>query len=123
MSTPNPTGSASLSDILTAAKNLVVAVNGLTQAYLNVQGALNAANIRAATVIKGAAGRVARVSVITAGSSVGMIYDASTIGSLTKPLWPIPNTANSEPFEVNLPASFGILVQPGTGQVVTVSYS
>ncbi len=113
--------SASLSDILTAIKNLVQGVNALAQNYLNVQGILNASGLTASTVVKSSAGRVAIVSVIVGGSATGTVYDGATATATTKPLYTIPTTAGA--YVVNLPASFGILVSPGTGQTVTVSYS
>jgi len=116
-----PTGTTSLSDILSTLKNLVVAVNALTQAYVNVMGALNAAAIATTTVVKASAGRIAVLSVTSAGSTVGLIYDGATATSLTKPIGVIPNTVGT--YTINLPVSFGIVVSPGTGQVVTVGYS
>ncbi len=116
-----PTGGASLSDILTVAKNLATAVNSLAQTYLNVQGAQNFAGLTAATVVKPAAGRIANISVIVAGSATGMVYDSAATGTTTKPLFVIPTTAGV--YVVNLPASFGITISPGTGQTVSGSFS
>ncbi len=121
MNAPQPTGGASLSDILTVAKSLATAVNGLIQTYLNVQGAQNFAGITVPTVIKTSSGRIAVVSVVVAGSAPGMIYDASVLGATTKPLCVIPNTDG--PFVANIPTSFGLLVVPGTGQTVSGSFS
>jgi hypothetical protein len=113
--------SASLSDILTAAKNIVTAINALAQNYLNVQGILNASGLTADTVVKPASGRLCVVSVIVAGSATGAVYDSATTGATTKPLYVIPTTVGVD--VVNIPASFGLFVSPGTGQTVTVSYS
>jgi hypothetical protein len=113
--------SASLADIFTGIKNLVQGINGIQQAYLNVEGVSNAPGLTAATVVKASAGRVCRVSVIVAGSAAGNIYDSAVTGVTTKPLYVIPNTVGV--YDVRLPASFGILVAPGTGQTVTVSWS
>jgi hypothetical protein len=122
VTSPNQqTGGASLSDILTVAKNIVQAINTLAQGYLNVQGAQNFAGITVPTVIKTSSGRVAVISVVVAGSAPGMVYDAATLGVTTKPLCVIPNTAG--PFVVNLPTSFGLLVVPGSGQTVSGSFS
>jgi hypothetical protein len=118
---PQPTGGASLSDVLTVAKNIAQAINALLQSYLNVQGAQNFAGITAPTVIKPSSGRVAVISVVVAGSAPGMVYDAAALGVTTKPLCVIPNTAG--PFVANLPTSFGLLVVPGTGQTVSGSFS
>jgi hypothetical protein len=116
-----PTGTTSLSDLLTALKNLVVAVNALTQTYTNVMGALNASAIAATTLVKSGAGRIAVLSVTSAGSTPGLVYDGATLTALTKPIGVIPNTTGT--YTINLPVSFGLIVSPGTGQVVTVGYS
>lgn len=113
--------SASASDILTTLKNLVTALNQLAQNQININGAINAPNISAPTVVKLSAGRIAEVSVLTAGSATGTIYDGVMVTSITKPLYVIPNQTGI--YVVNLPTSIGLLVIPGTGQVVTVSYS
>lgn len=121
--TPQP--GASLSDILTAIKNLVVALNGATQAYKQVNGLSTTEAIKVATVVKTSAGRVASVSIITAGSTSGMIYDSASTQVTSAPLWVIPEVANAngEPYVVNLPTDSGILVVPGTGQSITISWS
>lgn len=118
--TPQQSG-ASLSDILTAAKNVVTAVNALAQTYLNVQGAQNFAGLTADTAVKTTAGRIAVISVIVAGSATGMVYDSAATGNTTKPLFVIPMTVGV--YIVNLPASFGITIAPGTGQTVSGSFS
>lgn len=114
-------GGASISDILTTLKNLVVAVNNLTQTYLAINGQLVVTGTAAAALLKSSAGRVATVSVTTAGSAVGHVYDSNQLGASARTLYIIPNTVGV--YVVNLPTSFGILVVPGTGQVVAVSYS
>ena len=119
--TPTPVGSASVSDVLSAIKNIVLALATASANYLNVQGQLNAAGLTAPTVVKPVGGRLASVSVIVAGSATGKVYDAASTGVTTKPLYVIPQTVGV--FVVNLPASFGITVAPGSGQTVTVSYS
>lgn len=121
MTTTPTAGSASTADVLTAIKNIVTALATASQNYLNVQGVINVAGITAPTVLKATAGRVASVSVIVAGSAQGMIYDSALIGRTTKPLVPIPNIIGV--YTANFPANFGILVVPGSGQTVTVSYS
>ena len=108
---------ASLEDVVTIAKNIVTAINGAAQSYVNVQGAQTITGISASTSLKTTAGRVAVVSVTTAGSTVGTVYDGAT----SRPLWVIPNTVGV--YVVNMPVTYGILVNPGTSQVVAVSFS
>lgn len=109
----------STSDIMSAVKNIVTAINGATTAYLSVNGAATATALSAASVVKSSPGRVATVSVTTAASG-GVIYDSAT-ASTTRPIYTIPSTSGV--FLVNLPVSYGIYVVPGSGQVLTVSYS
>lgn len=115
-----PSG-ASLSDLLTALKNLVIALGTLTQDYLNVQGLVNFTGITKPTVIKMTSGRIAVVSVVVAGTTPGLAYDSSTLTDTTRPLGVIPNVVGV--YVVNLPTSFGLLMVPGTGQMVSGSYA
>lgn len=112
---------SSISDILTAAKNIVTAINGLGQTYLQVSGSRVSRQISAATVVLVGQGRIARVIVTTAGSAAGSIYDASVSTATTPRIFVIANTLGVT--EINIPVDNGIVVAPGTGQVVTVSYS
>ncbi len=111
---------SSLSDILTAVKNIVTALNNAAQTYLNVQGAQTLSSLTTATVVKGSAGRVCNVSVLVAGA-VGAIYDASSSAATTNKIFVIPATVGV--FTVNMPTSNGIVVAPGAGQTVSVSFS
>ena len=112
---------ASLSDLFNAAQNIATALSNYSQALLNINGSTNLASITAATVIKSSSGRVATVSVITAGSATGTVYDANSTTNTSYPLWVIPQTVGA--FVVNMPAQYGIVIAPGTGQKVSVSYS
>jgi aspartate oxidase len=113
--------SASLTDILSAAQNFVIAVNNQTQTTLSINGTKTVSGITAATVVKSTSGRVCTVSVIVAGSGTGKIYDGNVSTSTTYPLWVIPMTVGIT--VINLPTNYGIVVAPGTGQTVTISYS
>jgi hypothetical protein len=123
MTPGTPLGGASTSDVLTAIKNIVTALATAAQNYLNVQGSTNRAAITTPTIVKTSPGRVGSVSIITGGSASGVIYDAISLTDTTKPLYIIPTTVGTEPYVVNFPASFGIVVVPGSGQKVSVSYS
>ena len=75
---------ASLDDILTASKNVVTAINNVAQTYLNVQGAKSQSNVTAATLVKSGSGRIASISVLTAGITAGHIYDTNAASSTAK---------------------------------------
>lgn len=115
-----PTG-ASLTDILTTAQNVVTAINALAKAYTDVQGAINMPGIAVATLVKASGGRTCTIVVTTAGTTVGHLYDANMATATTNLLYVIPNTVGLT--VVNIPATYGIVVAPGSGQVVTVTYS
>lgn len=112
---------SSLSDILTTAKNIVTAINGLGQTYLSVEGNRSSTAISAPTVVSTGQGRLAQISVVSAGSTVGAAYDATSSSATTGMIASIPNSLGV--FTVNIPTSNGIVISPGTDQIVTVSYS
>ena len=107
-------------DLITVGQNLVRAFNGLTDTYATVNGKTNTAAIAAATIVKSSGGRLATVSVTTAGA-VGAIYDTVSLTDTTKPVYVIPAVLGV--YIVNLPMNYGIVVAPGSGQVVTVGWS
>lgn len=107
--------------ILNAAINVVQSINALGQVYLSVQGAKNMANITTATVVLPAPGRIAAISVTTAGNATGVIYDSASLTNLTRPIYTIGNATGIQ--VVNLPLSYGILAVPSGNMTLTVSYS
>lgn len=112
---------ASLSDILSSSQNIVRALSNLGTTFLQVQGNKVQTGISAATVVSSQQGRLARISITTAGSTAGVAYDATVTGVTTSPIAAIPNTIGV--IDVNLPVDNGIVIAPGTGQVVAVSFS
>ena len=85
-------------------------------------GVLSFLNVSAATAVKSTQGRIVRVNVTTAGSAPGNIYDRATttgIGAANL-IATIPNTVGS--YLIDFPCANGIIVAPGTAQVVSVSY-
>lgn len=118
-----PSASASLTSILTAVQNVATAINNAAQTYLNVQGARNLANVTSATLVKNGSGRVVSISVITAGTTTGLIYDSNNLNSLLNPVYVIPEAVALDPYVVNIPVGLGIVIVPGTGQKLAVVYS
>lgn len=112
---------ASLDSLLSTAQNIAQAINGATQAYLGVNGIQNSADLTTATLVRTGAGRLATVSITAGGSADGAIYDANNASATTLPIYTIPQTIGV--VFVNLPVTNGIVVAPGTGQHVTVSFS
>lgn len=105
----------------TVYQNQVQAINTIAQTYLNIQGTQAAQDLSAATLVKSGTGRVCTISITVAGSAAGFIYDANSASATTLPIFTIPVTAGI--IVVNIPVLNGIVVAPGTGQHVTVSFS
>jgi hypothetical protein len=102
-----------------------VALTITTGGLVGPQGASSSAiDITAATVLKTGAGQVVTVNVTTAGSAPGAVYDfAETTGETSSNLvGVIPEAVGSYPFN-GFPCFTGILVVPGTGQVLSVAFS
>ena len=113
---------ASLDDLLTAQKNAVVAFNGGTSDSQNKAGTTNTREISAQTLVKTTAGWVATVSVVTAGSAVGYLYDTNATSKLTgNKFYTIPNTVGV--YQIQMPYNVGLVAVPGSGQVVAIGYS
>lgn len=105
-------------------QNQPAVING---ALITGQGTLNKLNISTNTLVKGSQGRIGTVNVTTAGSTTGAVYDSASVASITtataasKLVAVIPQAIGSYSF--NFPCLTGVVVEPGTGQVVSVSYN
>jgi len=90
---------------------------------LTGSGLASVLNISVATVVKAAPGRVAKISVTTAGSAAGTLNDFTTTSgaAAANEIAVIPNTVGVYSFD--WPCANGIVITPGSGQVVSVSYA
>jgi hypothetical protein len=114
--------SASLSDILTAQKNGVVAINGVAQANLRGLGTQTSLTVTATTVIFVGAGYLVNFAVVVAGSSAGVIYDANnTSPAAQDALCAVPATVGVT--KTGQLFTSGLVIVPGTGQSINVTYS
>lgn len=82
-------------------------------------------NITTKSVVKAGAGQVLKVSFVAATTAAPGVYDAATTaaGVLATALWVGPTTtAVGTVVELNMNYANGLVIDPGTGGVVTVSY-
>jgi hypothetical protein len=112
---------ASLTDLLTAAKNIVTALNYQTRNTQVLAGQQAAVALAAATQVFTGSGRLVALSVTTAGSAPGVAYDANNVASTTSPVFDIPNAVGF--VLLGIPLTNGLVIAPGTGQKVTAIYS
>jgi hypothetical protein len=93
---------------------------------INPIPALTVLDITAATVVKAAPGRIGKVHVVVPGSANGSVNDCLTTAqvNVTNQICAIPafSTAQIAPVSVDWLTSTGIVVVPGTGQTLSVSY-
>lgn len=90
---------------------------------LTAQGATVSFNITAARLLRAAGpGRVCRVSVLVAGSAAGTVNDCATTGAaaVANQVGVIPAVAGT--ISIDMPCATGMVVVPGTGQTLAVSY-
>ncbi len=85
-------------------------------------GAFSQYDISSTTLIKSASGVLYRVSVTTAGTTTGAIYDTNATGSVgaSNLVAVIPEAVGV--YEFIWPCQTGIVVVPGTSQVISVAY-
>ena len=104
---------------------MAITANPINQngALITGQGTKTFFNITTNTLVKASRGRVARISVIVAGSGNGSVHDAATVGAAgaANELAVIPFAAITI-LNIDMPVSNGIVVKPGTGQTLAISY-
>jgi len=115
--------SASLADILTTQKNGVVAVNGIAQANFRSLGTQTSITVTAPTLIYSSKGYLVNFSVVIAGTTAGTISNTNNVSTVAaaNALCAIPATVGI--VKVGQVFSTGLVVTPGTGQSVNVTYS
>jgi len=114
---------ATLDDILTTQKNGVQGINGIVNGTNRLAGTNSALGLTAATLVKNSAGWLATVIVtdLTGSPTVGAIYDSNNAAGTLNKIFTIPATLGIT--TVQFPFATGLVVAPGTGMTVAVSYT
>ena len=116
---------ATLDDGLTAGKNLVIGVNNLTQTYKFINGTQTSGVITGTTLISAGSGRVVSYNVTVAGTTTGTIYNSTTTAGAasSNALAIIQQAVTTNAIQVGANFTNGLVVTPGAGQSVVVTYS
>lgn len=79
-------------------------------------------NVSAATALKATPGWIIQVNVLVAGSAPGLVHDCATTGAAADAnrVAVIPNAVGT--YLIEWPCRTGIVVVPGSNQVLSVSY-
>jgi len=114
---------AGLDDILTAQKNGVVGINGLNQTMRRAQGSNTSSTVTAQTLVISGKGYLVSFSVTVAGTTAGTINNASTtvLAAAGNALCATPTTIGVYP--CGLVFTNGLVITPGTGQSINITYS
>jgi hypothetical protein len=115
---------ASLSDLLTAVQHVASNIAQAAQTYLAVNGQQSRSGIAAASgslLLKQGPGRIAYVNVTTVGTAAGTIVDGNSAAAVAPVLATIPMAVGS--YFINLPFNLGLVVIPGAGMTLSVSFS
>lgn len=115
---------ASLSDLLTAVQHVASNIAQAAQTYLSVNGQQSRSGIAAASgsvLLKQGSGRAAYVNVTVAGTTPGTLVDSNNVAATAPVLAVIPDAVGS--YFINAPFNLGLVVIPGAGQTVSVSWS
>lgn len=115
--------SASLTDILTTQKNGVVAINNLAQATTRGLGTQTSITVTTATLIYSGTGYFVSFAVVVAGSGAGTINNANTAATAAASNALCATPATVGVFKTGQVFSNGLVVVPGSGQSINVTYS
>lgn len=113
---------ASQDDFLTTQKNGVQLLGQIQQALAAEVATVTTATVTASTFITAGKGRLLRVSVLVAGTTVGFVHNSQTPtgASAANALVAAPNTIGV--YEAGLVFDSGLVIVPGTGQSLNVTY-
>lgn len=114
----------SLDDIFTTAQNIVTAINTMATTWRQVAGTATSSTVDATTLVASGTGRLVSVSIIDAGSGDGLIYNSANATSLLDgaKLMVVP-TGTEGIFPAGLLYNLGLVIVPGTGQILNITYS
>ena len=114
---------ASLDDIATIQKNGVIGINTLNLTLGRIYGSTTSATVTAPTMVITGPGRLVNVSVLVAGTTTGTVNNAASTGAAAaaNALRIAPNTVGVH--DANQVFTVGLVIVPGTGQSLNVTYS
>lgn len=97
--------------------------NSVSQGVVAERGNKSALNIVAGSPVALTAKRAFTLTVVVAGSATGTLNDCATTGAAAaaNQFFTIPTAVGS--YQVDWPINNNLVVVPGTGQTVAISYS
>jgi hypothetical protein len=114
---------SSLTDILTTQKNGVVALNLIATTLARAEGFVTSQTVTSDTLVVLGKGYLVNFSVVVAGSADGAIYNynSTTTPPASSQLVTVPSTLGV--VQCGQVFTSGLVISPGTGQSINVTYS
>jgi hypothetical protein len=121
---------ANIDDLVTVQKNGVVAINALTATleafraiYQSFVGDKTFLGASESSLVATGAGRLVNLVVSVTGATAGSVHDSATVQGATAAnvIAVIPATPGIT--QINVPYSDGLVLLPGAGQTVSITYS
>lgn len=113
---------ASLDDLLTASKNIVTAINGVSVAIQRSLGSATSTTVDANTLVITGKGRLVSFTVVDGGSADGAIYNTSTVGGGTAANQLVTVSQTAGVYAAGHAFNAGLVISPGTSQRINVTY-
>lgn len=121
---------ATIDDLFTTQKNGVVALNAIVTAINNqtaltryLSGQYTSAAVTASTLVASGSGYLVNLSVIDAGSGEGTVNDAASVGAAVAANEMMTAQKFHGVYAAGMRFTDGLVVIPGTGQTIAVTYS
>ena len=114
---------ATLDDVVTVQKNGVIGVNNINKLIVYTLGQVTCHTVTSTTLVVTGAGHIVNFSVVVPGTTNGFIYDANSTSAIATSncLSATPTTLGI--FQCSQKFDDGIVIVPGTGQSINVTYS
>lgn len=114
---------ATLDDVVTVQKNGVIGLNNLSATLSYLFGEQTSATVTSSTLVIAGAGRLVSFSVVVPGTVTGYIHNASTTGLATAGNAFVATPTTIGTYQCGQHFSGGLVIAPGTGQSINVTYS
>lgn len=115
---------AGTDDILSAQKNGVAALGNLYNLQRRVAGTVTSATVSATTLIATGRGRLVSYTLVAPGSADGMIHNSASTGGIAAANALVPtNHSATGVIACGLEFMDGLVVAPGSGQSINVTYT
>ena len=114
---------ATLDDIVTVQKNGVIGLNNLSATFSYFLGEQTSSTVTSSTLVIAGGGRLVNFSVVVAGTTSGLIHNAATtaLAAAGNAFAATPTTLGV--YQCGQHFSNGLVIVPGTGQSINVTYS